>query len=182
MIGILFLISFVSLYHAYKVELNEELMEKLAELKSKASSGTTGEADFLSMEEEHSMMKQILLEMTEDPAVVTEMEMGSDGEGMGLEEAGEEQPEVPCSSMHGCNECIENNCAWCLQSRSCKPDEAWQCQGMEDHVGYAGIGSHTECPTEEELKIKREERKRRPRTFFFIIIIIFFFFFFFFFP
>ena len=155
------LMGLISLSYTYKVELNEELIEKLAELKSKSSSGTT---ESLSMEEELDMMKQILLEMTEDPAVVetmAEMELNSEGESMELEEAEVEQSQVPCSSMHGCNECIENNCAWCLQSRSCKPDEAWQCQGMEDHVGYAGIGSHTMCPTEEELRIKRDERKRR---------------------
>ena len=149
---------------SYKVELNEELVERLAELK-KASGGEGGE---MSMEEEHWMMKEILMEMTEDPTVaetMMEMEMGAEGEGgdpaMMEVDPNIERPQPSCSSIHGCNECIENNCAWCLSSRSCKPDEAWQCQGMEDHVGYAGIGTHTTCPTEEELKLKREERKRR---------------------
>ena len=154
MIEFLVLISLITVCFTYKVELNEELIEKLVELKSKSSSGT---AESLSMVEEYDMMKQILLEMTDDPAVVqtvVEMELRSEGESMELEEAEVEQSQVPCSSLHGCNECIENNCAWCLQSRSCKPDEAWQCQGMEDHVGYAGIGSHTKCPTAEELTDK----------------------------
>ena len=87
--------------------------------------------------------------------------MGVEGEDPAMMEVDPniERPQPSCSSIHGCNECIGTNCAWCLSSRSCKPDEAWQCQGMEDHVGYAGIGTRTTYPTEEELKLKRRRER-----------------------
>lgn len=67
----------------------------------------------------------------------------------------------PCSKMLGCAECVSNQCAWCLSSRTCKEDKAWMCQGETDHVGLAGIGKHEVCPSLDELDRLKEERKAR---------------------
>ncbi len=157
-LSLLFLCSLL-FANSYKVELNEEITAKLSDLRSR-SQEMERDGDPVSMEEEYYMMKDLLNEMTKDPEFQeNEEEMMA----AAINEEGEaEEPSPPnCSAFHGCNECIEASCAWCLAARSCRPDEAWQCQGQEDHVGYAGIGSHTVCPSAEEIDAARRERRAR---------------------
>lgn len=159
---LLLMLSICLLTTAYKVEMNEEITAKLSDLKRIHEQEAVEGAEPLSMEEEYQMMKELLSEMTQDPnfqevqeEVGDEMVIGEDGETGG-------EPAPPnCIAFHGCNECIEGGCAWCLAARSCKPDEAWQCQGQEDHVGYGGIGDHTVCPSAEEIDERRRERRAR---------------------
>ena len=50
-----------------------------------------------------------------------------------------------CDVHLSCNSCLSGGCAWCIGERACVVDEAWQCQGEEDHVGLK-IGNHKTCP------------------------------------
>ena len=145
---------------AYKVELNDEITAKVAQaLNAESNPG-------LDKEKEYEFMKQLLEEMTTDPeyqevAGTDTLEVDPNGETDMTQEVGGEKPPPNCHAFHGCTECIEGGCGWCLAARSCKPDEAWQCQGQEDHVGYSGIGSHTKCPTDEELIEARRLRREK---------------------
>jgi thiol-disulfide isomerase/thioredoxin len=82
------------------------------------------------------------------------VEVSVDGQSQGLRPPS-------CDSFLSCDSCVSNSCAWCILSRSCRPDRAWECQGEVDHVGLGGIGSHTQCPNLDEIDRKRAEKKKR---------------------
>ena len=42
---------------------------------------------------------------------------------------------MSCDRHQTCEACSTAGCGWCLGERACVPDEAWMCQGEEDHVG-----------------------------------------------
>ena len=53
---------------------------------------------------------------------------------------------LSCDSYSTCQTCSQpgTGCGWCLGERACVPDEAWMCQGEEDHVGVK-VGKAS-CP------------------------------------
>jgi thiol-disulfide isomerase/thioredoxin len=67
-------------------------------------------------------------------------------------------PPPTCESIReGCDACRAAGCGWCLSTRRCVPDVAWQCQGETDHVG--SVGTVKQCPSREELAEKRARRR-----------------------
>lgn len=142
------------LARSYKVELNEDITARISDLRAAEQGG-----EDIPLE----AYREVLHELTRDSEYQDLTgEVMVDEEGLIVTQGEGSEPSAPnCSAFHGCDECIEGGCAWCLSARSCKPDEAWQCQGQEDHVGYGGIGDHTSCPTAEEIDERRRERRAR---------------------
>lgn len=60
-----------------------------------------------------------------------------------------------CSTHQSCDLCFASGCAWCLGERACVSDEAWMCQGEDDHVGR--IGRVKGCPSVIDVGEEKEE-------------------------
>ena len=57
-----------------------------------------------------------------------------------------------CSGYLSCDECAAARCGWCINTRRCVPDVAWQCQGEVDHIGAL---TGKQCPKQHELAAMR---------------------------
>jgi curved DNA-binding protein CbpA len=61
-----------------------------------------------------------------------------------------------CSGYLSCDECAAARCGWCINTRRCVPDVAWQCQGEVDHIGAL---TGKQCPKQHELAAMRAARR-----------------------
>lgn len=61
-----------------------------------------------------------------------------------------------CSGHLSCDECTAAHCGWCINTRRCVDDVAWQCQGEVDHIGAL---TGKQCPSRQELAAMRASRR-----------------------
>lgn len=69
-----------------------------------------------------------------------------------------------CDDLTTCETCSTTpGCGWCLGERACVPDEAWMCQGEEDHVGVrVGTATCPDAPDDPEPLLVKEPPKEPP--------------------
>lgn len=155
---------------AYVLDLDEELQARLGEVVRAArerSKNASHEDDVSASkyEELQALLMDILSSSdTNSTSILAEFEeLKGDDARMTAEINLDGEGSLPpsCDSHLSCEACVSNSCAWCIITRSCRPDRAWECQGEDDHVGLGGIGSHTTCPNLEEIDRKRAEKRRR---------------------
>lgn len=98
-----------------------------------------------------------------DPSGISQCSGGHSSEAVcgDIVEQDKVKKKMSCSSFLGCEACVSGGCGWCISQRACRPDEPWQCQGDVDHIGLGGIGKHTMCPSQEQLRVARLERQTR---------------------
>ncbi len=57
-----------------------------------------------------------------------------------------------CEGLLSCEECTLAKCGWCINTRRCVSDLAWQCAGEVDHIGAL---TGKKCPSRAELAASR---------------------------